>query len=378
VKVAIDCRRIIPEMTGLGTYTRELIRALIPLASTRGIELMLFTLPESAAALAAEAGGTDVRIVRHPVEDHLAGDWWKHFSLPKILDSESVDLFHDPAYQVPLRRSRARYITTVHDLSPFRFPESNTWKYNAYWTWMTRQAVRRSVRIITVSESVREELESMFPDCRGRVDVVYEAASPDFKPGIVGPDLFQRLRLKSPYFLTMAKYEPRKNLARCLAAFRMFKQRVSTDAMMVVAGAMGYKTGRIVRTVEDLTESGAVCFTGYLEQPELVDLIRGARAVLVPSLYEGFGLPVLEAMACGTPVACSDRGALVEIGGDAPLYFDPLDCTSMAAVMERFAGDSDLTERMRSRGLDRARSFSWERTALETLAAYQRARDSLP
>lgn len=362
-------------MTGLGTYTRELIRALTPLAASRSIELMMFALPEFAAQLRESDSGADIRTVVYPVENHIQGEWWKHVRLPGILEACGVDVFHDPAYQVPLRSSATRYVTTIHDFSPFRFPESNTWKYNSYWKWMTHRAIKRSARIITVSKHVRDELETLFPECCDRVDVVYEAASPIFSPGDFQTDVVQRLQLKRPYFLTTAKYEPRKNLARCLQAFRQFKRGEPGETMFVVAGAMGWKTGRIERTVVDMTERGEVCFAGYLAQDELVDLIRGAHAVLVPSLYEGFGLPVLEAMACGTPVACSNRGALKEVGGRAALYFDPLDCESMAGAMRRLVNDASLQVLMRQRGIQQAKLFSWQRSAEATLNVYERALD---
>ena len=374
MKVAIDCRHILDGMSGLGMYTSRLVTALAAVAPELGIELTIFAYRESGHLLQLPADGVVIEWVPYRVEDHFRGDIWKHLTLPRLLNRMSIDVFHDPAYQLPLTRCRSRYVVTIHDLSPFRYPETNTYKYNMYWKFMTRRSLARADRIITVSGFVREELEKMFPGSYGRIDVIHEAAGPDFIPGAVDIDKLLKLGITGRYLLTAAKYEPRKNLARCIRAFLQGPVAGFPDVQLVVVGGMGWKT----RDIQLLLESGTletdrrVILTGYLPQAELLNAVRGAEAVVVPSLYEGFGLPVLEAMACGTPVLCSNASALPEVAGDAAMYFDPEDPVSIAETMQKLLRDGDLRTRMRVDGLEWSAEYSWSRAARETADVYRR------
>lgn len=376
MRIAVDCRRILPDMSGLGTYTQELIRELVPLCISAGHTLELFVLPSFQDAVLNQFDDSSQLIITqisYPVENHLQGEWWKHILLPRYLTRTGCDLFHDPAYQLPLAVSSMATVVTIHDLAPFLYPETNTWKYNTYWRWMTRHAVKRATRIITVSEYVRHEILARFPQVSSRVDVTVEAASQGFTPGPADTDLLTRLGVRGHYLLTAAKYEPRKNLARCLEAFAGLVSRSGIDVQLVVAGAAGWKTDSVTTTLERFNLGERVIRTGYLARSDLVSLIRGARGLIVPSIYEGFGLPVLEGMACGTPVICSNAASLPEIAGDAAGLFDPYDVPAMAHFMERLMTDPQWADELRQRGLKRAATYSWKRTAEETLAIYERA-----
>jgi len=362
-------------MSGLGTYTLQLARELVPVCDKAGFKIELCLIPQADKYFQEFKEKNIFRYVSYPVEDHLRGDMWKNFILPKILDRNCVDIFHDPAYQLPFVRSKAKYIVTIHDLSPFKYPETNTWKYNVYWKFITRRAVKSADRIITVSNYIKDEIEDMFPQTRDRIDVVTEAASSIFSPGDpVRDDPDEKyFHTDQPYFLTTAKYEPRKNLIRCLEAFALYSAEERSNMKLVIAGGIGWKVEDINNVIDRLNLKNRVVMTGYLTERDLVRVIRGALAMVVPSLYEGFGLPVLESMACGTPVLCSDAASLPEVGGDAAIYFDPLDIDSIAGAMSLMAGDSAFRDSLKLAGLNRASEFSWRRTAEKTLQVYGRA-----
>ncbi len=373
MKIALDCRRIQPGMSGLGTYTLQIMTALADEIQLEKDELTVFITPESRRAAAFPTDRVNCIEAPWPVENHLAGDYWKHITLPRLLGRSGIDVFHDPSYQLPLKRSRAAYVVTIHDLAPFRFPETNTLKYGLYWKFMTRSAIKRADRIIAVSEFTRNDIIDLFPNSENRIDVAPEAAAACFVPGQPTTERLESLGVRKPYFLTAAKYEPRKNLERCVQAFMHGPARLDPDIKLVMAGAMGWKNKSLERFLQVKEVQKKVVLTGYLEQSDLVEIIQGAEAVLVPSIYEGFGLPVLESMACGTPVMCSNAGSLPEIGADAALYFDPYDIESMATVMNEFLTDSDRQIELRRRAIRRAGEFSWVKAAKATLEVYRRA-----
>ncbi len=372
MKFAIDCRRIQPGMTGLGSYTLGLVTALAHLIPRRGHELILFATPDSGALLSDITERVTMVNVKWPVENHLQGEYWKHVRLPRILNSHSIDLFHDPAYQLPFIRSKAAYVVTIHDLAPFRHPETNTLKYNLYWRWMTRTAINRAERVIAVSEFTKSETEEMFPSVRGRVDVISEAAAPCFTHKPPEMDILRHHGIDRPYFLTAAKYEPRKNLARCIESFIAGPATINSDIQLVVAGAIGWKTADIDSIMKSSDFRDRIIFTGYLERPHLIEIMRGAMAIVVPSVYEGFGLPVLEAMACGAPVICSRIASLPEVGGDAAVYFDPFQAGSIKKAMIRVLSDGSLRQEMLVKGLARAAGYSWTTAAEKTFETYCR------
>ncbi|MBN1880057.1 glycosyltransferase family 4 protein [bacterium] len=372
MRVAVDGRRIQDGMSGLGIYTLRLLTALGSESKSLDLDITVFVCRKSLHLVSHLRDTVRIVPVPWPVEDHLGGDIWKHITLPRRLNRMSIDVFHDPAYQIPLTKSAAGYVVTVHDLSPFRHPESNTFKYNQYWRFMTRRAVVRASRIIAVSDYIRQEIETLFPKSIGRIDVVPEAAGPDFKPGETDREGLQKLGISGSYFLTAAKYEPRKNLAGCIHAFLDGPAGKFPDQRLVVVGGMGWKNEELLQLLSTESVRERVIVTGYLDESSLINAIRGAGAVIVPSLYEGFGLPVLEAMACGTPVLCSGVSALPEVGGDAALYFDPLDSGSMSSAMDRFLSDAELRGAMRRKGLERSREFSWQKAARMTADVYRR------
>ncbi len=369
MKIAIDGRRIRHNMSGLGVYSLNLIRSV----TAAGIddEFLIYLLPESLEYLPAPRENEKRVVVDWPVENHIRGDFWKHIQLPSYLKKEGVDLFHDPGYQLPYRRCSCKQVVTVLDLAPFRYPETNTWKYNVYWRTMTRLAIRRADMIVTISDFVREEIRDYFQLDGDRIHTVHLAAAPEFESGPVNPEILTRYGIPEQYIVTTAKFEPRKNLEGLLKAFHHYIKDLNGGATLVVAGEMGWKCEGVYRFLEESGLKERVIFTGYLPQHHLVTIIRGASLAVVPSVYEGFGLPVLEAMACGTPVLSANTASLPEVGGTAAVYCNPLDLEDMAEKIKMMLMNADTRGQRVEQGQVQARQFTWSRTANEMLTVYR-------
>jgi glycosyltransferase involved in cell wall biosynthesis len=371
MRFAVDARRIRSQMSGLGMYSCNLINGLARVSGAH--HMIVYILKESIDYLNPPEPWETRVIVSWPPDNHLQGEYWKHVLCPKDLKRRSVDVFHDTAFQLPVRKINARSVVTIHDLTPFRMPETNSLKYNIYWRSMIKRAITSADRIVTHSLYIKEEIMERFNIDGERIEPVYLAPNPRFSPGQVDPDVLGRLELKNPYVLITANMEPRKNLVRYLQAFAELVQDSSIHHTLVVAGRFGWKCKPILRTIQRYNIGDHVKFTGYLPDDDLVHLIRGADLVAVPSLYEGFGLPVLEAMACGTPVVASRSSSLPELGRDCVGYFDPMSPASMAQKTFSVLTDQRLSNDMAARGIVRSGLFSWTKTAHETLEVYLRA-----
>lgn len=264
-------------------------------------------------------------------------------------------------------------LLTVHDLIYRHFPQYH--KRLNYWYLNLAMPlyVRRADAVIAVSECTRRDLMVAYGVPPEKVTLVYEAAAPRFAPP--STDLVARVRarysLPERFLLTVGTIEPRKNLSRLLAAFEVVARRGLVD-VWVVAGRPGWLYDDFFARLEASPCRERVILPGFVPDEELPALNAAATVAVLPSLYEGFGLPVLEAMACGTPVVCSEASSLPEFGGDAACYFDPTDPEAMAAALAKVLSDRDLRREMRRKGLQQAACFSWQRAAQETRALYDR------
>ena len=264
-------------------------------------------------------------------------------------------------------------VLTVHDLIFRHLPEHhkrlNRWYLNATLPLYCR----RATHIIAVSEATRRDLLAAYGLPADKITVIHEAADPRFKPS--APEALARVRLDydlpPEYLLYVGTIEPRKNLPRLLHAWEpLYKAGIAPP--LVIVGRRGWLADDFYAALERSSCREAVLFTGYVRDADLPALYAGARAFVFPSLYEGFGLPPLEAMACGTPVICSASSSLPEVVGEAALTFDAEDTAALRAALHRLLSHPDLRVELRARGLRRAQQFSWERAATETLALYRR------
>jgi len=281
-----------------------------------------------------------------------------------------AELFHAAEHLLlPLRSIPT--VLTVHDLIFRHLPEHHKPLNRWYLNLTMPLYCRRADHIIAVSEHSKRDLISAYGIAAEKVTVVYEAAAPDFCPQLpqAVASVQSRYGLPERYLLFVGTIEPRKNLSRLLAAFESVHADGLVDGLVVV-GKRGWLYGDFFARLEESPVRDAVLLPGYVPDDDLPAFYAGAQALVLPSVYEGFGLPVLEAMACGTPAVASNASSIPEIGGDAALYFDPVDVGAIIDAIRRLLGDGGLREAMRERGLVQAARFSWQQAAAETRAVY--------
>jgi glycosyltransferase involved in cell wall biosynthesis len=291
---------------------------------------------------------------------------WMELCVPRALREAGADVAHFTNYTAPLRLELP-YLVTVHDMSLALLPWCYTWKMRLIVPRVLPRVARRARLVLTPSAATRDDVVRLLGIDPGRVRVIPHAAPRGFDP----PDPSAESR-EPPYFLFVGNLEPRKNLARALRAFGRIAPLLP-DHRFVIAGAPGWKYQDVLREASRPELEGRVELRGYVPEEELPALYRGATAFVYPSLYEGFGMPVIEAMACGTPVLTSNVAALPELAEGAALLVDPLDEAALAEAMHALATDRALRQRLREAGPVRAARYSWERTCDLTLEAYREA-----
>lgn len=364
------------QRSGIGSYAQLLLEHLpsadseiriVPLSQT----LAGYPLRELSKVMAAGQGGT-TRSLRAsllgPVKQfaHRALDGY----LSAMLSSSRWPLYHEPdglPYGV-----RAPIITTIHDLSVQLFPQWHPPHRVAKYEENFRIGRDRTHLFLADSHSTARDLQTLWGIEADRVKVVHLAPRPRFRPA--DPASVRRvketLRLPDSYFLFVGTIEPRKNVTGLLKAYRALPESLRSKVPLVLAGGWGWRTAEIESLLSDPLLAG-VRFTGYLPDEDLVPLLSGATALVYPSFYEGFGLPPLEAMACGVPVITSHGGSLQEVVADAALVVDPKHVAGITEAMVRVAESAELRSQLIEKGTAWEKRFSWERTAKETAAAYR-------
>ncbi len=285
----------------------------------------------------------------------------EQIELPRAIPA-GVDLFFSPYYTIPLLY-RGRLAVTVHDMSHMVVSEIvGNWKKRAYARLMYREIRRRAAVIFTVSEFTRSELLRLTKGPRDdNIVVTRLGIFPEWYCAQGRPDVRGR-----PYFVCVGNIKPYKNIARLLEAFLAIKHRIPHN-LVIIGQSEGLITGESPQFFERVRQAGdRVCMTGFVSKDELLSLVSHAQALIMPSLYEGFGLPPLEAMAAGVPVAVARAGSLPEVCGEAALYFDPFNVEDMANRLLELASNPTSCTRLREAGIERTRLFTWESCAGKT------------
>ena len=287
-----------------------------------------------------------------------------------------VDLFHSVNAAVLPQRS-GRRVVTVHDLTCLEFPQFHPWMRRSLFRFGIRRVARLADAIIVPSWATRSALTARFPGAAGKLHVIAEAPSDTFAPlppSEAAPVIERYGLARGRYLLFVGNVEPRKNLLALIEAYDQLRARVRRAPALAIAGGSGWKNRAIHRAAARSPFAADIRFLGRVPDAELPALVSGALAFVYPSVSEGFGLPPLEAMACGTPVITSNRSSLPEVVGDAALLVDP-DCRAdLADAMARLVEHPSLRDDLRERGLKQAQRFSWDETARQTLRAYEAAR----
>ena len=364
--VGYDGTSLHGEISGVGYYTARLMDTLANGAGDGVIE-RLVVLSHRALQL-PNRGRVQVQVYgRHHFPVCLL---WMQVVLPWILRRLKPDLVHFTNYQAPLA-SGVPYVVSFHDMTLSLFPECHPLRRRLVFSKLRPFVARRARLVLVPSESTRRDIVRILGVDPARVRVIPYAASPRFRPVEAGP---QRLEtaygVRPSYFLYVGNLEPRKNLTRSLRAFASVAPSLAEHCFVIV-GQRGWKYQEMLREAERVELKGRVRFLGYVPENDLPLFYRHATALVYPSLYEGFGLPVVEAMACGTPVLTSRSSSLTEIAEGAALLVDPYDEREISAGLLALATDGELRAGLTARGLARATRYSWDRTGRETAAAYR-------
>ncbi|MDW8054065.1 MAG: glycosyltransferase family 1 protein [Anaerolineae bacterium] len=295
---------------------------------------------------------------------------WEQLFMPLLLQRIGADIVHGPVNVLPLG-TNVPGVVTVLDLSFLRFPHFFRPANRSYLALFTRWSVHRAERIITISEHTASEVVQLLGVKRSKIRVIYPGVRADFRPLPASEVEAFRIRKNLPdrFLLYVGTLEPRKNLVRLLRALADFPAHERPT--LVLIGARGWYDEAIFALIEQLGLRESVSFKGYVPDDELPLWYNAARAFVYPSLYEGFGMPVLESLACSTPVLTSATSALPEAAGGGALLVNPEDVEAIAEGLRRLLTDDDLREALRARGLVHAAQFSWARAAAETAALYR-------
>lgn len=298
---------------------------------------------------------------------------WEQVFLPHQVKERQVDLLHSPGFIAPLGL-KCRSVVTIFDMTFFLFPDRHTLSKRLYFGFFLPRSARKADMIIAISESSKNDIIRCLHLPEEKVRVIYPGADESFRPVQDEEGLEQvksRYGIKKDFILTVGVLEPRKNLDRLIRAFDLLLSKDGFDLQMVIVGKKGWAYQPILDLPDHLGLQDRVIFTGYVPEEDLPLLYNGACLFVYPSIYEGFGIPVLEAMACGTPVITSNVSSIPEVAGDAALLVDPYDIQAIAQAIEKLLGDEELKGKMKHAGLKQARQFSWEKMALLTLEVYK-------
>ncbi len=355
MKVAFDGTVLHGPKSGVGYYCEELLKAM--LASNHDDQFVVFSHQRLGLDLPSFNGNLKFAdSVRFPVRA-----FYLHLMLPKVLDAIGPDICHYTNFLAPVSEERP-YVVTIHDMGVEVLRNAHPLAKRTYTRRLIPYVARKARLVITNSEYSKWEIVRHLGIPEDHIRVTPLAASPEFTPIIVHP--------ASPYFLYVGNLEPRKNLERLIEAFARIPGK---EHQLLVAGNRWYHGGAAEQKARSLGLNGRVKFLGYVPRAELPGLFSGATALVYPSLLEGFGLPIVEAMACGTPVITSNNSSMREVAGEAAVLVDPRNVREITDAMARVAEDRNLRKELSAKGIKRAAEFSWTNTAELTLQAYREA-----
>jgi alpha-1,3-rhamnosyl/mannosyltransferase len=370
-RIGVDAQAFRSPAGGVRRYVSEIYRRLAVMDDVR-----------VTAIGATDGDDLPAGIVRRSAIAFPTNLGWTALSLPLAASGAGIDVFHAPAYTAPLWGVHPQAVT-IHDVSYERVPEWNAYKNDAARRWFYRRSALAADRVLTDSEFSRAEIAAAYGIDPALIAVVPLAAADTFTPGPFDPPRVPA-GVRRPYVLHVGDVQPRRNLATALAAIlrvRELGRQVSaadtTSGTGLVCVGIDRGTGAtLTAQAQAANDPGAIVLTGPVSDAALLNLYRGASLFVYPSRYEGFGLPILEAMQCGLPVVAADSSSIPEVVGDAGVLIDPLDVDAWTAAIEGILSHPARAAVMRHASIKRAAAFSWDRTALETLAALRACADA--
>lgn len=372
MRIVIDYTPAVHQGAGIGRHTRGLVSALAPLTAGHQVTLLVFGRP--AAGEIQAPPGLAVKVL--PLPNRWFTLAWQRARLPLPVEwlSGAADLYHASDFVLP-PLSRSAGLLTVHDLSFLTVPECAEASLHRYLSRVVPRSVARADHLLADSESTRRDLVQLLGVPASKVTVVYPGVESRFRPND-DPSVLARVRQRyglgdGPFVLGVGTLEPRKNWPALIRAWAQMRRATGLPHRLALAGGKGWLYDGIFQTAAASGLQEDIIFTGFVDDADLPALYAAADLFAFPSLYEGFGIPVVEAMACGTPVVCAGNSSLPEAAGDAALLVTAEDEQQLAQALQRAIEDTPLRQRLRQRGLAQARQFTWEASATKLWAVYQ-------
>ncbi len=369
LRVGINARYIQRKVTGIEKYILQCLSLLSKIDSKN--KYVLFFSNNFLPKLNLKPNFSRF-ITKFPTKSAFARIIWEQFWLSREIRKEKINLFHGTSFVLPLFKP-CRYLLTIYDLSYLYYPESYTFLNRLYYRLFLKHSVKMANRIIAISTAAKNEIVKEFGVSEKKIDIIYPAFDDDFAVmnKIVAKDfLSKNYHISEPFFLFVGSLIPRKNLVRIILAFNKIKDQ--SKHKLVVIGKKGWLYEEIFDTVKKLNLQSKVIFTNYVPEDDLPYFYNAATSLVFASLHEGFGIPILEAMACGCPVITSNKSSMPEVAGDSAILVDPLNIDDISAAMNKIISDEKLRIELIKKGLERVKLFSWEKSAQQLLDVYEK------
>lgn len=362
MRIAINCRFLLPRrMEGIGRFTWEVARRLAA-AHPEHEFVWLFDRPFDNFFLENAPSNVSARVVHPPARHPVLWYAWFEWALPWVLQRCQADVFLSPDGYCSLR-SRIPAVMVTHDLAHLHFPEAIPPLVRRYYDYFVPRYLRRAERVVAVSAFTAQDIAQQYGIAPEKTSIACNGCAPAFRPLSEAEQQAVRAQYAqgAPYFFYIGAMHPRKNVERLVSAFDQFKTRTGAPLKLLLAGRLAWQTGALQQALEQARHRQDITLLGYVPDEELPLLTGAAFAFAYVSLFEGFGVPVLEAMHCDVPLLCARAAALPEVAGEAALYVDPYKEESIAEGMTALWQDATLRHRLVQAGRLQRRQFSWKR-----------------
>lgn len=362
MRIAVNTRLLLKgKLEGIGWFTFETLKRITQNHPEHEF-IFIFDRPFDPDFIFAE---NVTPVVIGPPARHPLLFWiWFDFSIPKILNKYKVDLFLSPDGYLSLR-TKVPQLAVIHDINFVHRPDDLPWLIEKYYNFFFPRFARIAKRIATVSFYSKEDIARSFKISYDKIDVVYDGINQIFKPLSENEKIAVRKKFTggAEYFLFVGALHPRKNVSGLLNAFDSFKTDTDNNIKLIIVGGEMHKTGDIFETYDNMRFKKDVIFTGRVATSDLHDIFGAALALTFVPFFEGFGIPVVEAMTAGVPVLCSNTTSIPEVGGNAVIYADPMKIDQITDAMLKLANDKELRQELIEKGFEQKNKFSWDETA---------------
>lgn len=380
MRIGIDLSAAVTQGGGIGRYTRELVQALVQIDTVNQYRFFSSKQPQPLLVPGAIPKGENIQYRQSPLTDHWHYRLWYRLRLPLPVQllTGKIDLFHSPDFVLPPLLPKVPSLLTVHDLSFLHFPETFPPTLVAYLQRVVPWSIKRADHIVADSEATKRDLTHLWQVPVEKITVLLSGVNPKFQP-VSHTAVLKTMRQKydigdTPYLLSVGTIQPRKNYKFLIQAFKPVAEKFPHN--LIISGGKGWLYDEMIAEIEAQQLQGRVKFIGFVEDSDLPALYSDADLFLFPSLYEGFGLPLLEAMGCGTPVLSSNASSLPEVGQNTAVYLPPTDrqlwCETIIDLLENEAKRLTLSRQ----GISHVTDWTWQKTAVQLLKIYQNVSQS--